>query len=300
VYLCDHDPESGFLYQATTFLDPPDLYLGATKLTALNDELLGDRERPTVRTLPVTAPDGVPVDAWALVPPGDGPWPAVLYVHGGPCAAAFGSTFVIDFQVLVGAGLAVLCHNFRGSSGYGSEFAAKIFGQWGKQGELDHHAALDAAVAAGIADPERLGVCGLSHGGFATCWLLSTSDRFRAGVAENPATSAAAAYGVIDSESWLVAEFGGPPSEHAEAYRDASPLTYAPNCRTPLLFVVGEQDLRCHPIESEQFYRVLKTNGVPTEMVRLPNSSHGGSATGPVPARIAQNQALVDWFTRHL
>jgi dipeptidyl aminopeptidase/acylaminoacyl peptidase len=300
VYLYDHDPASGFLHQATTFVDPPDLYVGQTRLTSLNDELLSARERPAVHPLSVTAPDGVPVEAWALVPPGAGPWPAVLYVHGGPYAAAFGSTFDIDFQLLAGAGFAVLAHNFRGSSGYGAEFSAKIFGRWGKQGELDHHATLDAAVAAGIADPERLGVCGLSHGGFATCWLLSTSHRFRAGVAENAAATFTAQYGVMDSESWLVPEFGGPPSEHPDAYRDASPLTYASSCRTPLLFVIGEQDLRCHPIESEQFYRVLKTNGVPSEMVRLPGSSHGGSAYGPVPARIAQNEALVDWFVRYL
>jgi dipeptidyl aminopeptidase/acylaminoacyl peptidase len=83
-------------------------------------------------------------------------------------------------------------------------------------------------------------------------------------------------------------------------YRDRSPLTYAPHCTTPLLFVVGEADLRCPPGESEQYYRVLKDRGIETEMLRLPNSAHLGTWDGPVPARNAQNEALVDWFTRHL
>jgi len=77
-------------------------------------------------------------------------------------------------------------------------------------------------------------------------------------------------------------------------------LTFAANCTTPLLFIVGEQDLRCTPIESEQYYRVLRSNGVQTEMVRLPNSAHVGSWNGPVAARAGQNAALVEWFTRHL
>ena len=58
--------------------------------------------------------------------------------------------------------------------------------------------------------------------------------------------------------------------------------------------------MRCHPVESEQYYRVLKSNGVPTEMLRLPNSSHLGTWDGPIPARIAQNEAIVEWFDRYL
>jgi dipeptidyl aminopeptidase/acylaminoacyl peptidase len=207
---------------------------------------------------------------------------------------------MIDFQLLVGAGCAVVIHNFRGSGGYGKDFEAKILGRWGEQGSIDHHAAVDEAIRVGVADPDRLGVCGLSHGGFATCWLLGTSDRFKAGVAENPVNSFTSSFGVMDTAWWLRGEFGGTPDEVAEAYRERSPLTYAGNCRTPLLFVVGESDWRCHAIESEQYYRVLKLNGVPSEMLRLPDSSHTGSLTGPVPARIAQNEALVDWFQRYL
>jgi dipeptidyl aminopeptidase/acylaminoacyl peptidase len=222
-----------------------------------------------------------------------------LYIHGGPYGA-FGSTYVIDFDLLVGVGYAVVFHNFRGSSGYGTQFRAKIAGQWGTAGSLDHHAALDAAVGAGIADPDRLGVCGLSHGGFATCWLLGTSERFRAGVAENQNVDRASSFGVGDGPEWIAEEFGRMPWQAPELYREQSPLTYAPRCSTPLLLIVGEEDYRCHATQSEQYYRVLKGNGTQTEMLRLPGSAHTGSIDGPLTSRIAQNEAMLDWFDRYL
>ncbi len=298
-YFVDFAPESGVLYRATSFGDPPELRLGATAITALNRDVLATIARPEVRTLRVTAPDGLATDAWAMIPTGTGPWPTILAIHGGPYGA-FGSTYVIDFQALVGAGFAVVFGNFRGSAGYGSEFSQRIVGRWGTAGSLDHHATLDEAIKLGIADRERLGVCGLSHGGFATCWLVGTSNRFKAAVAENPVTNFARAFGEMDAGWWIATELGGRPNEIPEVYRERSPLTYASSCKTPVLFVVGEADMRCHPVEAEQYHRVLKTNGVATEILRLPNSSHIGSAIGPVAGRMAQNEALVQWFTRYL
>lgn len=299
-YLVDVDPHGDVLSLVTSFADPPELMFGPTRVTALNDDLIGGLERPRVRRLAVTASDGLRTDAWALTPPrGRGPWPTVLCVHGGPYGA-FGSTYVIDFQLLVGAGFAVVFHNFRGSYGYGTEFSQKIVGAWGPAGALDHHATVDEAVRAGIADPDRLGVFGLSHGGFATCWLVGTSDRFKAAVAENPVTGFASLYGAVDAHAWIADELGGTPHEVPQTYRSRSPLTFARNCTTPLLFIVGEEDLRCPPSESEQYYRILKSNDVPTEMLRLPNSAHTGTVDGPVPARLAQNEAVVAWFTRYL
>src|SRR5262249_18183337 len=129
------------------------------------------------------------------------PWPTVLCIHGGP-HYAYGDAFSIDFELLAGAGLAVLFHNYRGSAGYGAELAARLHGEWGSDA-LDHHAALDAALAAGIADPERLGVYGASYGGYAACSLLCDSPRFRAGVAENPIVDPALTHRLGDVESWI-------------------------------------------------------------------------------------------------
>jgi len=64
--------------------------------------------------------------------------------------------------------------------------------------------------------------------------------------------------------------------------------------------VQGEADFRCPAEQSEQFYTVLKANGCVVEMLRLPNSPHGGSIAGPVPIRKAQNEALLDWMKRYV
>jgi acylaminoacyl-peptidase len=103
-----------------------------------------------------------------------------------------------------------------------------------------------------------------------------------------------------DSAALREARGDRPSRGRSRRFHRALPLTYAPDCTAPLLFVLGDDDLRCPATEAEQYYRILRRRGVPTEMLRLPDSDHIGSWVGPVPARAAQNEALVEWFTRHL
>jgi dipeptidyl aminopeptidase/acylaminoacyl peptidase len=303
-FLIDTDPTDGaLLYTASTFNDPPELFLrdrtGEHRVTQLNGDLFAALVRPEVMKLPVRAGDDVELDGWALKPTGDGPFPTVLAVHSGPCNA-FGNVFHIDHQLLVGAGFAVVMSNFRGSGGYGNTFHQGLEGRWGEVGEGDHMATIDRAIEVGIADPSRLGVFGISHGGFATCWLAGRSNRFKAGVAENPAVDFASAYATMDDPWWLPLELRVKGGQEGRRYEELSALPYATRCATPLLFIVGEADLRCDPSQAEQYYRVLKQTGCPSEMLRLPGSNHLGSWTGPIAGRAAQNEALVDWFSRYL
>ena len=304
-FLADADPANDrLLYVASTLTEPPELFLhdgvAERPLTRLNRELMSTLTRPQVVPMSVTAPDGLPLQAWALTPPGRGPFPAVLTIHTGPCNS-YGNVFVIDHQLLVGAGFAVVFGNFRGSGGFGTEFMQRLDGQWGAVGEQDHHAIVDHAVEHGIADPERLGLYGMSHGGFATCWLLGRTERFKAAIAENPIVNFATSYGTMDSPWWITDTLDQRrPDQDPDLYRARSPLTYAESCTTPLLLIVGESDLRCRPVEAEQYYRLLKAIGCTTEMLRLPNSDHTGSWAGPAHVRAAQNEALIEWFQRHL
>jgi dipeptidyl aminopeptidase/acylaminoacyl peptidase len=301
-FLADADPAGdNLLYVASTLVEPPELYLrdgdGERRITHLNDEVLG--EQPQTQSFTVEVPDGPRIDAWAVTPPGDGPFPVVLAIHGGPWDA-YGTVFMADHHLLAGVGIAVVFANFRSSGGYGTQFMQSLHGRWGPLGEHDHHAVLDRAIELGIADPDRLGVYGLSHGGFATCWLAGRSNRFRPGVAENPVVNFTTEYALMDSPWWVAPTLGALPDEDPGLYAELSPITYAKDCTTPLLFVVGEADLRCPPAESEQYYRVLQSNGVEAQLQRLPGANHLGSWTGPVPARAAQNDALVEWFSHHL
>ncbi|HYW26016.1 MAG TPA: S9 family peptidase [Terriglobales bacterium] len=294
------------LFHASSIGEPGDLYLaelGGTerRLTELNADLLRERSLPGVEHLAFRGADGTPVEGWFLRPGGvEGPAPTVLYIHGGP-HGGFGHTWSSDMQLLCGAGFGVLMVNQRGSTGYGDEFATSLAGHWGEHDYRDLMAGVDHAIERGLADPDRLGVCGISGGGNLTCWIVGHTDRFKAAVPENPVTNFLSFYGVADIGPWFaVAEMGCPPWVSPEAYLRQSPITYAHRCTTPTLLVQGEADLRCPAEQSEQFYAVLKANGCVVEMLRIPNSSHTGTIVGAVPARRAQNEALLDWMNRYV
>lgn len=299
------DRQGNLLFAAATWHEPLDLYLaGPTgqderRLTAWNAELLSGLAMPVVEPLAFAGPDGTAVEGWMIMPPtATPPFPTVLVIHGGP-HGAFGATYHFDTQMLVGAGFAVVMVNHRASTGYGDPFATAIKGDWGNLDAGDLLAGVDEAIARGLADPHRLGVCGLSGGGNLTCWLVGHTDRFRAAVPENPLTNWLSFYGVSDIGVWFaVEELGGHPHEIPEIYARCSPITYAHRCRTPTLLIQGEADWRCPAEQSEQFYTVLKANGCTAEMLRLPNSAHGGAITGSPASRRAQNQALLDWMQR--
>lgn len=256
---------------------------------------------PTVERLLFHSADGAEVEGWFIAPSGaEGPLPTVLYIHGGP-HSAFGHVYHFDTQMLVGAGYGVLMVNQRASTGYGDAFSTAIKGDWGNLDYLDLMAGVDVAIERGLADPDRLGVCGLSGGGNLSCWIVGQTDRFKAAVPENPVTNWQSFYGTSDIGIWFsVEELGGHPHEIPQVYVRCSPITNAHRCTTPTLLVQCEHDWRCPIEQGEQFYNVLKANGCTVEMLRLPGGSHASTIYGPPALRRAQNEALLEWMNRYV
>lgn len=294
------------LFGASDIHRPWDLYIarldgsGERRLTSLNDAALKTWPRLAWRRLTFKSSDGQALEGWHVArEDAHGPQPCVLFIHGGPFLCT-GHAFRFDFHLLAANGVSVMFANFRGSAGYGMAFARAIIGDWGANAFPDHMAAIDAAVEAGVADPNRLGVWGPSHGGFATAWIVGHTTRFRAAVAESSVTNFSTLYYLCDAPDQFARDLGGRPHEIPDVYRSRSPLTYAWRCRTPTLLLHGEDDLRCPIAEAEQFYRALHDVGCPTELVRITGMNHMGDSGGPLPARFAQNEALLEWFERHL
>ena len=128
---------------------------------------------------------------------------------------------------------------------------------------------------------------------------MGHTDRFKAAVPENPVTNFFSMYGTSDvGPTFIELELGGKPHEIPEIYMRCSPIFYAHNCKTPTLLIQGEHDYRCPAEQSEQFYSVLKANGCITEMLRFPNSSHGGATYGSLAVRKMQNAALLEWMEK--
>ena len=297
--------ERRIFYIASDVNNPVDLYTSdiegedERRLTNCNSDLIDQLAQSQVHRLTYPSIDGVEVESWLIAPDrGTAPYPTILYIHGGP-HGAYGHQYRFDTQMLNGAGYAVLLVNHRASIGYDDAFSTAIKGDWGNLDYQDLMHGVDTAIANGLADPARLGVCGLSGGGNLSCWIVGQTDRFKAAVPENPVTNWNSFYGVSDIGVWFsVEELGGHPHEIPEIYTKCSPITYAYKCTTPTLLVQGEDDYRCPAEQSEQFYTVLKANGCPVEMLRLPASSHGGSIDGAPAVRRAQNDALLDWMNQ--
>jgi dipeptidyl aminopeptidase/acylaminoacyl peptidase len=284
---------------------PPDvaLFRGGAKrqLTRLNGELLDGKRMGEVRHLTATSFDNRTIDGWLTLPPS---WsegqrvPLILEIHGGPFAA-YGPHFATDNQLYASAGYAVLSVNPRGSTSYGEDFANQIHHAYPGRDYDDLMAAVDAAIAAGYADPDRLFVTGGSGGGVLTAWIVGKTDRFKAAATQKP---------VIDWTSFaLTADapfffsrywFGKYPWEDHEAFWARSPLSLVGNVRTPTLVVVGSEDYRTPVSEAEQYYTALQLRGVPTALVKVPGASHGGIAGRPSQAA-AKAAAIVAWFEKY-
>lgn len=294
------------LFSASDLRTPFDLYETdlrsgeEVRLTNLNRDVLASWPEMKVEHLTFEGVDGLSLEGWFMARADrQGPQPTIMFIHGGPMLAT-GNVFRYDLHLLAANGFAVLFANFRGSSGYGDTFTRALAGDWGSRGFGDHMAAVDTAVARGLADPARLGVWGPSHGGFATGWIVGHTHRFRAAVAESSAMNFSTMYYLSDAADLFLYDLGGRPDEIPDVYRSRSPITYAHRCRTPTLLLHGEDDQRCPIGEAEQFYRVLRDVGCPTELVRIAGMTHVGDSMGPLPVRVAQNEALLDWFERHL
>jgi dipeptidyl aminopeptidase/acylaminoacyl peptidase len=267
--------------------------------------LIGEHEVPPVAEVhrfTVPSPhQGDLLEGWHLRPVDvEGPLPTVLLIHGGP-GAAFGEMLNIDAQALCAAGFGVVYTNPHGSTGYGESFAAANIGNWGDLPTADVFAVIDEAIARGWVDPDRLGVAGLSYGGYLTCWLACTTDRFRAAVAENPVTNLVSMFGTSDvGRFFLARSLGADLLDDMGPYVRQSPLFHAARCHTPLLFVVGDRDHRCPPTQSFELHSVLRSLGRTSELLMLPDSFHAGSMLGAPAVRLAQDEALVEWMQRWL
>jgi len=175
-------------------------------------------------------------------------------------------------------GYAVFYPNYRGSTGRGVAFSK--LGQGDAAGaEFDDLVnAVDALAAAGIVDPDRVGVTGGSYGGYATAWLATRySERFRAGVMfvgiSNKVSKGMTTE--IPVEDIMVHTLFQPYTRWQYSL-ERSPIYHAEKCRTPLLIAGGTDDSRVHPSQSLQLYRALKLIGkVPVRYVRYPGEEHG-------------------------
>jgi dipeptidyl aminopeptidase/acylaminoacyl peptidase len=260
----------------------------------------------TQERLSYQAPDGLALDGLLILPPGrsraDGPLPLITLVHGGPYgryADQFMGNWWTPGQWLAAAGYAVFLPNPRGSQGHGHEFAAMVSGAVGTDEWTDLLHGIDVLIADGVADPDRLGIGGWSHGGFMAAWAVGQTDRFKAALMGAGISDWGMQVGVGElgmQEAGLGGSCGwespGPLRHH-----QLSPISYASQARTPVLIVHGQDDTNVPVGQAVYFHRALSRYGVEHELVIYPREGHN----------ITERQHQIDllrrtraWFARWL
>ena len=265
----------------TTDATAPEIYAldGGTlrKLTAHNDALLTERTLLSTEDISAKSKDGTEVHGLLTMPLGYQPGtkaPMLLFIHGGPTAQDE-HRFTVDRQIFASHGLAVLNVNYRGSAGRGNAYSETISADWGNKEVADLMAVVDAAVATGRIDPERLVVGGWSYGGILTDYLIASTTRFKAASSGAGTANLFGMYGIDEYILQYDNELG-PPWKHPETYIKLSyPFFHADRIKTPTLFMGGDKDFNVSLEGGEQMYQALKSVGTPAELIIYPGEFHG-------------------------
>lgn len=260
---------------------------------------LADREVPEVRKLDVTV-DGVDIDAWAVVPPGDGPFPALLDIHPGP-GSSWSRDFRLDPRFLATVGYASLLCNPPGSEGFGEDFASKVYGAWGEVDQPTFEAVCDAAVAAGIADGDRMAAGGITYGALAALRLASDTRRFKAIITRRAMVSFEALFGSSDLGAHFFPDvLQCYPWEDVEKWRRLSPASHLDKIEIPVRLLVPADNGRTPLSESEFIFNWLRLKGKEVDLMVFPTGSADVFMPGRPWAKLASLEATRQWLDLHL
>lgn len=298
--LCRHGEQ--LIVTAATVTSPGEIFaIDATGgLTQLSDIATQFVDEPLAVTTPQAVSATTPlgdVHGWVAIPEGEGPFPVVLNIHGGPFSQYTEALFD-ETQVLTGGGYAVVYANPRGSNGRGRAWGQAVQGDMAAPAHADVLAILDAALAAHPQlDGSRLGIQGGSYGGYLTAMILNAEDRFAAGIVERGYLDPTTFIGTSDIGRFFSEEYSGRDPERIAAQ---SPMTDIEKNTTPTLVIHSERDFRCPLEQAQRYYAALQRAGTHTELLIFPGESHGLSRTGQPRHRVQRFEHMLTWWSTHL
>jgi len=222
--------------------------------------------------------DGAEIAGWLYEPAGPSRG-LIAHIHGGPTWHSedwvYGS-----IQFLAAAGFTVLDPNYRGSTGYGHAFREAIKDDgWGGREQDDIRTGLESLVAAGKNRRGRIGIIGLSYGGYsAWCQITKSSDLVNAAVPICGMYQLTTDYdetGMPHGRAYSEEMMGGTPAEQPERYFNASPANFIDRIKGRLMIVHGMKDSNVSPENTRAAIRDLDRAGIPYELLTFDNEGHG-------------------------
>jgi dipeptidyl aminopeptidase/acylaminoacyl peptidase len=222
------------------------------------------------------ADDGQPIRAWLVLPEAasaDHPAPLLLWVHGGPMGSWNAWAWRWNPWLMAARGYAVLLPDPALSTGYGQEFIARGYHDWGARPFADIMAVTESVLARPDIDADRAGMMGGSYGGYMANWMAGHTDRFKAIVSHAGLWVLEQMFGTTDHPMFWRPEFGDPLTQ-PEMYEANSPHRHIEKIRTPMLVIHGNKDYRVPVSEALRLWWDLSRYGVQAKFLYFPDENH--------------------------
>ena len=229
-------------------------------------------------------------------------YPLLVVIHGGPTGVSrpqpYGSASFYPIDGWLAKGALVLEPNYRGSAGYGEAFRALNVRNLGIGDAWDVLSGIDALVAQGLVDKDRVGSMGWSQGGYISAFLTTRhADRFKALSVGAGISHWVTYYVNTDIHPFTRQYLKATPWDDPKIYADTSPMTYIKSAKAPTLIQHGDKDPRVPIPNAFELYQGLQDQKVPVELMIFRGFGHG--LDKPKANRGAMQQNW-DWFGRYL
>ncbi|MBT8468175.1 MAG: S9 family peptidase, partial [Deltaproteobacteria bacterium] len=277
--------EKTLIVKSESDVVPPEYYVfdrreGSLALLLSAYPKLESLELAPMKPVKYQARDGLTIHGYLTRPAnaGNEPLPTIVFPHGGPSVRdVWGWDRIV--QLLASRGFAVFQPNFRGSVGYGEDFKLKGWGEWGLAMQEDITDGVRWLVDQKLADPNRIGIFGISYGGYAALQgLASTPELYKAGASYAGVTDlrltlseAKIRFYHDDYSEWLI----GDRQKDKAKLDAASPARNADQIRVPVLLGHGTRDTVVDVRQAEAMARALRKQKVPVELYIYENERHG-------------------------
>ncbi len=305
VTMLDVSPANRVVYVKESPTQPAELYMWSgseTRLTTYNTALAARLGFKPLNKLKYRSVGGLEIDGWYLKPQLDASKkaPLIVFIHGGP-KGMYGYRFDFLGQLLAQKGYYVLYTNPRGSDGHDEEFAMRIMHRYGEEDFEDILKGADELIKRdGGVDPERMGVTGISGGGYLTNWAVTHTERFKAAISENGISNWFTMYTYSDIGYWFCRDLIGENPLESEEYRKLSPIYLAHKVKTPILFIHSVEDYRCPLEQSISFHHLLKTLHKESYIAVFRKGDHAHSINGTPKHRLKRIKLIQQFFDAKL
>ena len=247
--------------------------------------------------------DGTEVEGVLYTPTDFDPkkrYPLLVIIHGGPTGVDTPTAAPDRYypaERFVAKGALVLRPNYRGSAGYGGKFRALNVRNLGVGDYADVISGVDALIARGLVDKDRVGAMGWSEGGYISAFITTSSDRFKAVSVGAGISDWMTYYANTDITPFTRQYLQATPWDDPDIYRRTSPITYIAKARTPTLIQHGGLDRRVPIANAFELRQALEDHKVPVKLVIYDGFGHPINKPKQQRAVMEENEA---WFSHYI